>query len=187
LRSNWGPTNQSPNWSPPAPGTEISSAETGRQKPTQQLAVTNSETGRKRESPDFRARTARLLAKVQTLRLGGGRTRARTWDPMIKSHLLYQLSYAPGTCPEKPFTRGRRLAKRPPDVQQRNEISRGCFPLEIQPNFPQPPPRLGAAYPRSPNGGTGAGCRRRSPPLSRSGQTKSRRKPAAFQLSIRRR
>src|SRR5260370_40822783 len=32
--------------------------------------------------------------------LGGGRTRARTWDPMIKSHLLYQLSYAPGTGPE---------------------------------------------------------------------------------------
>src|SRR6202171_3512723 len=30
-------------------------------------------------------------------RLDGGRTRARTWDPMIKSHLLYQLSYAPGT------------------------------------------------------------------------------------------
>jgi hypothetical protein len=24
----------------------------------------------------------------------GGRTRARTVDPMIKSHLLYQLSYA---------------------------------------------------------------------------------------------
>jgi transposase len=32
--------------------------------------------------------------------LSGGRTRARTWDPMIKSHLLYQLSYAPGTGPE---------------------------------------------------------------------------------------
>ena len=31
---------------------------------------------------------------------GGGRTRARTWDPMIKSHLLYQLSYAPGSDPE---------------------------------------------------------------------------------------
>ena len=27
---------------------------------------------------------------------GGGRTRARTWDPLIKSQLLYQLSYAPG-------------------------------------------------------------------------------------------
>ena len=24
-----------------------------------------------------------------------GRTRARTWDPLIKSQLLYQLSYAP--------------------------------------------------------------------------------------------
>ena len=32
----------------------------------------------------------------ERLRLGG-RTRARTWDPMIKSHLLYQLSYAPGS------------------------------------------------------------------------------------------
>ena len=30
----------------------------------------------------------------------GGRTRARTWDPLIKSQLLYQLSYAP------PFVRG---------------------------------------------------------------------------------
>jgi hypothetical protein len=42
---------------------------------------------------------------------------------MIKSHLLYQLSYAPGTA-RKAFARGRRLAKRPPDVQQ----SGGVFP-----------------------------------------------------------
>jgi hypothetical protein len=27
--------------------------------------------------------------------LGGGRTRTRTLDPLIKSQLLYQLSYAP--------------------------------------------------------------------------------------------
>ena len=27
--------------------------------------------------------------------INGGRTRARTWDPLIKSQLLYQLSYAP--------------------------------------------------------------------------------------------
>ena len=47
-----------------APGTEISSAETGRQKPAHHLADTVSETRRKRESPDSRARTARLLAKV---------------------------------------------------------------------------------------------------------------------------
>jgi hypothetical protein len=34
----------------------------------------------------------------------GGRTRARTWDPLIKSQLLYQLSYAPGC--ENPKTLG---------------------------------------------------------------------------------
>ena len=33
----------------------------------------------------------------QVLDGDGGRTRARTWDPLIKSQLLYQLSYAPGT------------------------------------------------------------------------------------------
>src|SRR3984957_7279253 len=52
------------------------------------------------------------------LDLLGGRTRARTWDPLIKSQLLYQLSYAPGTSPETATARGRRLAKRPRDVQQ---------------------------------------------------------------------
>src|SRR5664280_835506 len=33
---------------------------------------------------------------VQSTTTLGGRTRARTWDPLIKSQLLYQLSYAPG-------------------------------------------------------------------------------------------
>ena len=28
----------------------------------------------------------------------GGRTGTRTLDPLIKSQLLYQLSYAPGSC-----------------------------------------------------------------------------------------
>jgi hypothetical protein len=42
----------------------------------------------------------------QTLERLGGRTRARTWDPMIKSHLLYQLSYAPGTWSGKPSQEG---------------------------------------------------------------------------------
>jgi hypothetical protein len=28
--------------------------------------------------------------------MGGGHTRTRTWDPLIKSQLLYQLSYPPG-------------------------------------------------------------------------------------------
>jgi hypothetical protein len=88
LSSNWGPTAQSSNRSPPAPGTEISCAETGRQKAALQLVETDSETRWKRESPDSRAQIARLLAKVQTQRLGGGCTRVRTWDPMIESNLL---------------------------------------------------------------------------------------------------
>ena len=29
----------------------------------------------------------------------GGRTRTRTWDPLIKSQLLYHLSYAPAWAP----------------------------------------------------------------------------------------
>jgi hypothetical protein len=53
--------------------------------------------------------------------VGGGRTRARTWDPLIKSQLLYQLSYAPGSASGRAYARAGRLAKRPPDVQQRTE------------------------------------------------------------------
>ena len=40
----------------------------------------------------------RALGTVQQIQGKlGGRTRARTWDPLIKSQLLYQLSYAPET------------------------------------------------------------------------------------------
>ena len=49
--------------------------------------------------------------------MNGGRTRARTWDPLIKSQLLYQLSYAPSVTPGgAPSRRG--LAKPPRTVQQ---------------------------------------------------------------------
>ena len=34
-------------------------------------------------------------------RINGGRTRTRTLDPLIKSQLLYQLSYAPGLPPRE--------------------------------------------------------------------------------------
>ena len=37
----------------------------------------------------------RTQAGVQQLGVIGGRTRTRTLDPLIKSQLLYQLSYAP--------------------------------------------------------------------------------------------
>jgi hypothetical protein len=36
-----------------------------------------------------------LLQNLDIFGIFGGRTRARTWDPLIKSQLLYQLSYAP--------------------------------------------------------------------------------------------
>ena len=35
------------------------------------------------------------LRVIDVNREFGGRTRTRTWDPLIKSQLLYQLSYAP--------------------------------------------------------------------------------------------
>src|SRR5262245_41689122 len=36
----------------------------------------------------------------------GGRTRTRTWDPLIKSQLLYHLSYAPYLPRSNPQRRG---------------------------------------------------------------------------------
>ena len=40
-------------------------------------------------------RSVLLERKKNPREINGGRTRARTWDPLIKSQLLYQLSYAP--------------------------------------------------------------------------------------------
>jgi hypothetical protein len=54
----------------------------------------------------------------QSIEKLGGRSRARTYDPLIKSQLLYQLSYAPGASGPESLRKRRRLAKRPPDVQQ---------------------------------------------------------------------
>ena len=47
--------------------------------------------------------------------INGGRTRARTWDPLIKSQLLYQLSYAPGLPSAGTPPGARRLAKAMPE------------------------------------------------------------------------
>ena len=52
---------------------------------------------RPRARPDSRA--VFDLLKSLFFDLFGGRTRTRTWDPLIKSQLLYQLSYAPGISP----------------------------------------------------------------------------------------
>src|SRR5262245_28668799 len=62
-------------------------------------------------------RSSKLPAKA--LRLFGGRTRTRTWDPLIKSQLLYQLSYAPEMPPAKAPQGLGPVAKRVPTVQRR--------------------------------------------------------------------
>src|SRR3954452_2995242 len=46
---------------------------------------------RSRKAP---ARTSSPTCSPEIADRNGGRTRARTWDPLIKSQLLYQLSYA---------------------------------------------------------------------------------------------
>ena len=53
----------------------------------------------------------------------GGRSRTRTYDPLIKSQLLYQLSYAPGSRLAKGQGR-RRLTKQCRTVQQTRRFSR---------------------------------------------------------------
>src|SRR5262249_43003043 len=93
----------------------------------------------------FRRRYCRVSEKL------GGRTRARTWDPLIKSQLLYQLSYAPDACNRESFRKAGRLAKRPGDVQQRGRI----FPLFVRLRARRKGRGIPAAWPLS--GGTG-GC-----------------------------
>ena len=87
----------------------------------------------------------------------GGRTRARTWDPLIKSQLLYQLSYAPGL-PERFASGGGRVAKAAAPVQQPRPASDG-------PGITGPDWRKPASAPRAkgkPPGGPGGSLRRRS-------------------------
>jgi hypothetical protein len=61
-------------------------------------------------------RRLQIAANYQTISTTwiGGRTRTRTLDPLIKSQLLYQLSYAPPAAHETPSTarRGRAIATR---------------------------------------------------------------------------
>ncbi len=73
----------------------------------------------------FNQGTTHYGCSAMVLEKLGGRTRARTWDPLIKSQLLYQLSYAPGARSGKAFARAGRLAKRFGDVQQGSAV----FPI----------------------------------------------------------
>jgi hypothetical protein len=82
---NRRPSTQSSNESPPERGTEIPDAETGAQTRPYYLTEIPIETRKENETPRSGAINATIFAKARTQRLGGGRTRARTWDPMIKS------------------------------------------------------------------------------------------------------
>ncbi len=64
----------------------------------------------------------------------GGRTRARTWDPLIKSQLLYQLSYAPsGT--SRPLG-GVAIASTPPHWKPQGVRGLGTGPQPRPANLP---------------------------------------------------
>src|SRR5262245_3288222 len=71
------------------------------------------------ESPcDFRRSHAQphwLKVRGQATEKIGGRTRTRTLDPLIKSQLLYQLSYAPGPAA---VSRGRGSVAKPSQAVQ---------------------------------------------------------------------
>src|SRR3546814_7970280 len=62
------------------------------------------EEGKRRGCAVTQCRMLKMSVGLSQWRKNGGRTRARTWDPLIKSQLLYQLSYAPIF----PATTGRR-------------------------------------------------------------------------------
>ena len=84
-------------------GTEVWDPETGRQKsPLRRLETCRDQNlGNERSQiPAESARKSAIWKMPGSRGLDGGRTRARTWDPLIKSQLLYQLSYAPATGPE---------------------------------------------------------------------------------------
>ena len=78
----------------------------------------------------------------------GGRTRTRTLDPLIKSQLLYQLSYAPGSplrelpeaascnkvrrgCPAKPHENLRKSRRANPAASWQTRIVGGLRPIRV--------------------------------------------------------
>ena len=98
----------------------------------------------------------------------GGRTRTRTWDPLIKSQLLYQLSYAPGMPPRWTPQGLRPVAKRVPAVQRRTATD------PVTPRFRSSPRKRG---PRAADRVSGSRVSLRSP------GTRSRGFPLEFTLA----
>ena len=73
-----------------------------------------------------------LIARTVTAqRIDGGRTRARTLDPLIKSQLLYQLSYAP----IESF-------KAAPGRREARDLAKAAPPVQRPPRPRKVPPRI---------------------------------------------
>src|SRR4051794_38574123 len=107
-----------------------------RPVPTRQCTITGKrlqkQDGIRGPSPTPAGAAARAgqgsLKLLNSLPCDGGRTRARTLDPLIKSQLLYQLSYAPITLNDAGTPdRGRACTK----------ARRGC-PAAISPGLGPP-------------------------------------------------
>src|SRR5271155_178255 len=87
--------------------------------------------GSQRPGVDFlpvgQTRTPVLAFPTQAFGDFGGRTRTRTWDPLIKSQLLYHLSYAPAMTPrmERPQEGAASSRGFPPCPERLGRLLRG--------------------------------------------------------------
>src|SRR6267378_5045249 len=81
-----GPKVGRSNFAPWLLGTEFLDAETGRQKSSRKRANACRDQSPGSKWPEIPAEARVDWGKGGLRRLDGGRTRARTWDPMIKRH-----------------------------------------------------------------------------------------------------
>jgi hypothetical protein len=94
-------TTQSPNRSPLERGTEIFDAETKPQMGPSAKQRPPAETHADAKSPHSGAINAKRLTKVSTRGLGGGDTKARTWDPTMQSSNQSPLYAGNGNFPSR--------------------------------------------------------------------------------------
>ena len=104
---------------------------------------------------------------IDKFEIFGGRTRTRTLDPLIKSQLLYQLSYAPGSTGGS-AAKPRCLSKgRPPCPASRTSASRGNPKKKAGPAGPRKSRQVEARRLGLRRGSRAGGARRYPQPTSR--------------------
>ena len=95
-----------------------------RTLPPSPVRASRSTGGPRSAGSSLAAKTRRGLARMQD----GGRTRARTWDPLIKSQLLYQLSYT-----SMPVGQTRHLEAAAADCNRRGGLRPHCHGEGLSP------------------------------------------------------